>query len=555
VKTRWDDAFDVVVLGSGMAGLSAALAAKEHGLKPALLEKGDKAGGGTVYSYGLVWVGNNPIGRREGYADSREETIAYLKFLGAGYEIEDNLLAFVDGAPVALEFFMKAGIPFQLCRLLPDHYYDMAPGSKKVGRTVEVALLSGYDVGEWREKLVRSPYLPVGATSDEFIRWGGHGSYRNWSPELLAERRERDMLGCGAGLAAHFLKAVLGRDVPIMLSTGADRLVTRNGAVVGVVARQGERELRLRARRGVVIATGGYEANRDLVRSYEGFRDWETQFPPTVTGDGLVMAAEIGARVHLIPMNMAIFLGFRLPPERPGEAAVFRLAGITDVCRPHTLVVNRDGERFADESYFQAVLNGLRQFDVWQHRYSNLPCYLIFDQNFADKYPFAGSSPGRAIPEWVTRADTLRGLAKALDIDGGRLEETARRFNEFALTGKDEDFQRGTAAWASSLTGDPHHTPNPNLGPVERPPFYGVRLVASGVSSAGLLTNRQGQVLHLRGHAIPGLYASGNAASFVDYGAGYQAGLSLARGMTFSYLAVRHMIEKERNALTRTSQS
>ena len=123
MKTRWDDAFDVVVLGSGMAGLSAALAAKEHALKPALLEKGDKAGGGTVYSYGLVWVGNNPIGRREGYADSREETIAYLKFLGAGYEIEDNLLAFVDGAPVALEFFMKAGIPFQLCRLLPDHYY------------------------------------------------------------------------------------------------------------------------------------------------------------------------------------------------------------------------------------------------------------------------------------------------------------------------------------------------------------------------------------------------------------------------------------------------
>jgi len=539
-----DEAFDVVVIGSGMAGLSAALAASEHGLKAVVLEKGDQVGGGTAYSYGLVWVGNNSVGRKAGCDDSREETIAYLRFLGAGYEIEENLLALVDGAPEALDFFIERGIPFQLCRTLPDHYYDAAPGSKRMGRTVEVPLISGYELGQWREKLVRSPYLPVGATSDEAIRWGGHGNYKNWDPNLMEERREHDTLGCGAGLAAHFLKAVVARDVPVWLSTPAERLVTDDGAVAGVIARRGGRELKLGARRGVVIATGGYEANRELVRRYEAFHEWETQFPPSVSGDGLVMAAEIGACVHLTAMNMAIFLGFMVPGEHPGDPSVFRLAGITEVCRPHTLVVNREGERFADESYFQAILNGLRQFDVWRHRHANLPCYLIFDQNYADKYPFAGSAAGRPIPEWVSRAGTLAELATMLGIDGGRLEATVRRVNTFAEAGRDDDFGRGASPWAGALTGDPFQIPNPNLGPVERPPFYGARLVVSGVSSAGLLTSPHGQVLHLRGRAISGLYASGNASAFVDYGAGYQAGLSLARGMTFSYLAVRQMVAK-----------
>lgn len=544
MKNGWDEIFDVVVVGSGMAALSAALAAAEHGLAPVVLEKADLAGGGTVYSYGLVWVGNNSVGRREGYADSREETITYLRYLGAGYEIEENMLAFVEGAPEALDFFIDRGIPFQLCRALPDHYYDAAPGSKPVGRTVEVALISGYELGEWRDRLVRSPYLPVGATSDEAIAWGGHGNYGNWDPAVMEERRRRDVLGCGAGLAAHFLKAVLGRGAPLWLSTPVTRLVTEDGAVTGVVSRRGGREWRLGARRGVVLATGGYEANAELVRRYEAFREWETMFPASVNGDGLLMGAEIGASVHLVAMNMAIFLGFRVPGERSGDPPVFRLAGITDVCRPHTLVVNREGERFADESYFQAILNGLRQFDVWRHRHVNLPCFLIFDQHYADKYPFAGSPAGRPIPDWVSRAGSLRELASVLGIDGARLEATVRRFNKFAEGGRDEDFGRGTAPWGTALTGDPHHRPNPNLGPVERPPFYGVRLVVSGVSSAGLLTNRHGQVLHVRGHAIPGLYASGNVAAFVDYGAGYQAGLSLARGMTWSYLAVRHMAGK-----------
>jgi 3-oxosteroid 1-dehydrogenase len=262
------------------------------------------------------------------------------------------------------------------------------------------------------------------------------------------------------------------------------------------------------------------------------------------------MAAEIGAAIHLIPMNMAMFLGFNIPNERPGEEPTYRSAGNKELSYPHTLVVNQDGERFADESYFQAILSALRHFDVWRHRHANLPCYLIFDQSYADKYSFAASPAGSPIPTWVSRANTLDELAAALGIDGARLAKTVARFNEFARDGEDRDFQRGRAPWSNYYAGDLTHQPNANLGPVERPPFYGIRLIPSGLSSAGLLTNGHGQVVHLRGHPMPGLYASGNAAVYVDYGAGYQAGLSLARGMTFSYLAVQHMLGEAAQART-----
>jgi 3-oxosteroid 1-dehydrogenase len=538
----WDASVDVLVVGSGMAGLSAALAAVDSGLQALVLEKGAKVGGGTSYSYGGLWIGNNPIARAEGYSDSREEVLSYLTYLAAGYALEENMLAFLDGAPQALNFFLHSGIPFQLVHGLPDHYYDTAPGSKPEGRMIEAALISGYALKDWQDKVDVSPHVPMGATFEDAIRWGGHGNYRNWDHDILADRQRLDMRGFGAGLVAQFVRALVGRNVPIWLSTPADRLIVEDGAVVGLVARQGEREVRVGARHGVVLATGGYESNPDLVEQYEGLPEWGSVFPKTLTGDGLVMAAEIGARVRSIPLNMAILLGFSIPGELGAEDATFRPAGTNELSFPHTLAINRDGERFADESYFQALLQGIRQFDVWSHRHPNLPCYLVFDQNYVDKYSFAGLPPGNAMPNWVSRGDTARTLAAELGVDADGLERTLRRFNEFARTGKDEDFHRGTAAWSAHYGGDLTHQPNANLGPVERPPFYGVRVVPGGISSTGLLTNRQAQVVHMRGHSIPRLYATGNAAAYVDYGVGYQAGISLARGMTFSYLAVQHML-------------
>ena len=182
----------------------------------------------------------------------------------------------------------------------------------------------------------------------------------------------------------------------------------------------------------------------------------------------------------------------------------------------------------------------MRKFDALKHDYANLPCFLIFDQQFAANYSLAHLPVG-AVPASVARADTILELAGKLRIDADGLERTVARFNSFAATGVDEDFRRGGLPW-SLASRSPEGRRNASLGSLELPPFYAIQLHPSLRStSAGLLTNAHAQVLHQRRHPIPGLYASGVVAARTELGAGYQAGLNLASGMTFSYLAVQHM--------------
>ena len=537
------ETFDVVVIGSGLAGLSAALAAKKHGLETILIEKTALIGGSTAVSTGSIWIGNNSLARQAGLGDSRDETIAYMRFLAGGYAVEEQMLAFVDHADEALTYFLDAGIPLSLVSGLPDHYYDSAPGSKPEGRMLEAQVIEGAALGPWQGKIALSPYLAAGVSFTEIIRWGGRGNAKNWDAAVIADRRKRDVRGLGAGLVAQFLKAVVEAGVTVLTETAADRLIVEDGEVHGVIARKGGDELRLRTKRGVLIAAGGYESNPRLVREYEGLSqdNWQTMFSPALTGDGLVMAAEIGAKVHTLPINMNTFLGYRTPPKRPGDPPGFQTGNVGMTTFPHTMVVNRYGKRFGDESYFQDIVAASRRFDVWGHDYPNLPSYVIFDSNFAEKYTFNGAPPGSAIPNWVQRAGSIGALGTQLGIDPAALEATLAHFNEHARLGRDPDFRRGEAAWARLFTGDLTNSLNPNLGPVERPPFYGLRLTLSGGASAGLMTDTVARVTHVRGLPIKGLYASGNAAACTDFGAGYQAGESLARGMVFSYLAVRHM--------------
>jgi 3-oxosteroid 1-dehydrogenase len=529
----------VVIAGSGMAGLSAALTAADHGLKAVILEKAEKAGGGSSWSNGGLWIGNNSIARGEGISDSRDETLSYLKFLGAGHEVQENTLAYMEGSLAALDYFSGLGVPFQLVHGLPDHYYDMAPGSKREGRMLEVPLVSAHELGEWRGKTEISPFVPSIVTFEESIKWGGRGNMRNWDHKLLEERRRLDLRGRGAGLVVQFMKGVLARRVPIRLGSRVERLHSEDSVVTGVTVRSHGKALHLRARRGVLLASGGYASNTRLTRELDGFPEWETFFPETIEGDGMIMANEIGASVRKIQDFMCHFLGYRNPA--PGDTHPFVEAGTNMLAFPHSIVVNRYGERFADESYFQAILNGLRLFDVWRHENPNTPCYAIFDQSYADRYTFGNAPAGAPIPDWVVRADTLQALGVKLGIDGERMQATVARFNEAARLGEDPDFRRGSAAWSKYYTGDLTHKPNANLGPLERAPYYGVKLVVSGSSSAGLLTNGRGQVMHIRGHPIAGLYASGDVSAYVEQGSGFQAGTALGRGMAFSYLAVKHM--------------
>src|ERR1700674_3982294 len=187
------DAWDIVVLGSGIAGLAAALAAHELGLRPVVLEKASTLGGGTINSYGLIWAGQTHLAEAAGYSDTRDEAIAYLRFLGGGSHDDARMTAFVDRSPEALKFFENCGVRFRLVRGVTDHYYGSSPGSHAVGRSVETELISGFDLGDWRDRVPPPDDVPCFVTAEEQVAWGGINSFSRWDRGLVRQRQLHDM--------------------------------------------------------------------------------------------------------------------------------------------------------------------------------------------------------------------------------------------------------------------------------------------------------------------------------------------------------------------------
>jgi len=253
------------------------------------------------------------------------------------------------------------------------------------------------------------------------------------------------------------------------------------------------------------------------------------------------MATEIGAALAAVPpQNLGCFFGYQVPGEEHEGKPLFR-ASWEGGC-PHAIWVNRAGRRFGDESFYRDYLPRTRLWDGTSQTQPNFPPYLVFDSQFREKHPLGSFVPGQPLPEeLVARDETLRGLAEKLGIDAAGLEATVARFNRFTVEGVDPDFGRGTYPWAAMMTGDRTRA-HPNLGTLEKPPYYGLRLrVASvGINAAGLATDGHARVLHVRGRPIDGLYAVGNAAAPLDTGAGYQSGLSNLRGLVGGTFAARH---------------
>jgi 3-oxosteroid 1-dehydrogenase len=532
------ESYDVVIIGSGAAGMASAVAAAELGLSSLVLEKAEKLGGGTAISAGALWVGANHLNAAAGGSDSPAEVIDYLRYVGAGGIDTDRMHTFVEEAPHALKFFEACGIPFQLSQRI-DHYYGVAPGAKNGGRIVDTPPIAGADLGEYKDRVL----LPAGRlfrhSGNEMAQLGGVNNPAAWDEALLTERERQDMRGGGTGLVAWFIRLAAARGVEIRTGSAVERLITEAGHVTGVITSRGER---IEARRGVVIACGGYESNPDLVASYEALPGFQSMFPDSVSGDGLIMATEIGAAVRVIGNNLSVFMGFRNPDDAPpGGTAICRLSGTQELPSKHTMVVNRYGRRFTDETFFQAAAPSLRLFDVNTREQPNLPCFFIFDSQYACSQSFAGRKPGAPIPPWVASGATLAEVAAALGIDAAGLQATADRFSADARQGSDSEFHRG-----ETPRGLTRFAPGATLGSIEQPPFYGIELHPTSLASAGLLTDQRARAIHVRGMPIPGLYAIGNAAARTETGSGYQTGFSLASAMTFGLIAARDMSKTNR---------
>jgi len=521
----WDLEVDLVAAGSGLGGLTAAIVAHDLGRSVVVLEKAPVLGGVSAYSLAQVFVPCNHKQAAAGVTDSPAAARKYLEFLAGGFADEELMARLLEVGPEAVRYLEEqANVPWQIIDDLPDYHYPHVEGTLASGRYLEVEPIRAAELGEWATRIASCPIAPPGITNREMIAFGGVTHVLGWDYALVGKRMSEGVLTCGVGMMAHLVRAaMIERSISVELECPVCELACEDGAVVGVRAERAGRPFRVRARRGVVLAIGGYDSNPELARYYEQLPEWHSSAPPFVEGDNLVLAGELGAATAVVPPhNLSLLFGYHVPGEEHFGKPLYRPS--LEGGYPHALWVNRAGRRFCDESFYRDHQPKVRAWDGIAQAQPNFPPYLILDQSCRDKYPVANFMPGQEIPEeLLARADTLGELAEKLGIDGRELEATVERFNRFAAEGRDPDFGRGRWPWAARMSGDADFE-NPNLAPLTERPFYGMRLVpaGAGVGSAGLKTNRHAQVMHVRGRPIPGLYAVGNSAALLDIGAGYQ---------------------------------
>ena len=530
---------DVVVLGTGASGLTAALAAHGHGASVLVLEKSDKVGGTSAWSGGMIWIPNNPLMRAAGIEDSKEAALTYLAALSHGLIDRELAAAFVDAGPEMVTW-LQAHTPadFQLVGEFPDYHPEHPGGKTAGGRSLECKLFSYDELADAKHRVtVGHNYGTAPITMEESTL--GRAVPIEVPPGERERRAQRDERGCGQALVGRLYKGCLDRDVEILTSHRAVSLVTDNGKVTGIVAEGPDGELEVQASGGVVLATGGFEWNPDLVRAFLRGPMSSPVSVPTNEGDGLTMCMRIGAALG--NMREAWWMpAVEVPSDDAGGTQIHLFAA--ERARPRSIMVNRAGRRFTNEAAnYNAFGAAFHEQDVARFEYANLPCWFIFDQKHLQSFGFIGTPVGAPAANWVTSASTLAELAGKLGIDEDALANTVARWNGFADQGKDLDFHRGESAH-DNWWGDPQAkgTPAATLGPLDTGPFYAVEVKSGALGTkGGPLTDTCGRVQDVDGGTIDGLYAAGNVMASVmgmTYGG---AGGTLAPGMVFGFIGGR----------------
>jgi len=525
-------AFNIVVVGTGAAGLSAALAGAVNGARVLVLEKAPVVGGTTAMSGGCIWIPGHHHMAKLGVSDSREAALEYIRAVSPDgwHNTEEPLwAAFVDRAPEMLQF-VETHSPSRFTPNLDPDPYAEAPGGMAFGRNVSAAPIRIGMLGVWAKK-VRRPTVDVRINYGEVIDTHFFSNPKKGMRRLLPRLLWRKLMGRhvrGNALTIGLLKGCLDKGVEIWTEASARKLCQDDGRVTGIEVDH-DGEVKTIAAGSVILASGGFEWNPEMMAEhFPGPVEW-TASPSTNTGDGQRMAADAGAQLDR--MDQALIMG-TTPVTYEG-----RIQGqpAADYFLPHTMIVNRHGKRFVNEKQMNIGL-AFSERDPETGTPRHLPAWRIYDGQYAAKYPHA--LPKASVPGNHFRADTLAELARQIDVDADGLVETAKRFSEFARTGTDEDFGRGGSIWDRNRAADPTHKPSPTLGTIDKPPFYAMPFKASFLGTkGGARTNERGQCLRADGTAIPGLYAAGNvmANSFGSRGVG--AGTTLGPCLTWGYIA------------------
>ncbi|NLE80539.1 MAG: 3-oxosteroid 1-dehydrogenase [Rhodococcus sp.] len=555
--------YDIVVVGSGAGGMTAALTAAHNGLSVVVLEKAAHFGGSSARSGGGVWIPNNEVLVRDGVDDTPEAARTYLHSIIGDVVPKERIDTYIDRGPEMLSFVLKnSSLELQWVPNYSD-YYPEAPGGRLGGRSVEPKPFNGKKLGaklgELEPDYVKAPSNFVITQAD--YRWlnllvrnprGPLRAMRVGMRFLAAKVTGKDLLVRGRALMAGLYTGLEAAGVPILLNTPLTDLEVENGVVTGVTATVDGESQTFTARHGVVIASGGFEHNEEARKKFQRApigTEW-TVGAKANTGDGIWAGEKHGAALDLME---DAWWGPSIPLTGGPWFA------LSERSLPGCIMVNDRAERFVNESapYVEAthaMYGG--KYGQGEGPGENIPCWMILDQRYRDRYTFAGITPRSPFPgRWlkagvVVKADTLAELAEQTGLPADKLAESVSRFNGFAQSGKDEDFGRGDSGY-DHYYGDPRNKPNPSLGALEKAPFYAIKMVPGDLGTkGGMRTDSDAHVLREDGSVIENLYAVGNASGPVMGHTYAGPGATIGPAMTFAYLAVLDIAKKAKQERT-----
>lgn len=545
---RFDYDCDVLVVGSGAGALTAGLRAQSQSLKALLVEKSSKLGGTSSYSGGAAWVPNNPLSVAAGLQDSTEKALSYMEAVipeKGPVSSEARRRAYLAQSLEMLKFTEQVGFKWKASVPYPD-YHCLAPGSSAFGRTVEAKIFNLRNLGSWRKLMLTPPsWTPAVETVEARSLFRMGASLTDFAigmkvilTSLLRMAAGQLPVSLGQAMIGQllFLNKQLGteiwRESPLL-----ELITDENGAVIGGVVQRDGRRLRVRAAKGVVLAAGGFSRNKTMRKQYLRHvrtDSWSTTAPHD-HGDAVRAGEQVGGATAML--EHAWWMPVNVLSGQPDIEVASRAF-------PHSIIVDKTGSRFLNEATDYCDVGA--QIQEHNEAVPAVPCWLILDSVHRRKYMLGrmlpGVTPKSAIkPGQLYKDDTITGLAKQIGVDRKGLVKTIERFNKFAHTGVDKDFDRGLNPY-DNVFSDPKNKPNPNLGTIAKPPFYATPLYPGDLGTkGGLITDEYARVLKEDGTPIQRLYASGNTTASVMGSTYPGAGATLGPAMTFAFVAVNHI--------------
>lgn len=549
---------DVLVIGSGAGGLAAAVTAAEMGLQVVVAEKAPVMGGTTAFSGGWLWIPNAPHAVAAGQGEDPDTVRAYLRAVIGNHYDAALIDRYLEAAPRMLEFFeARTEVKFNPGAAVPDFHAEL-PGGATGWRSVVAAPYDGRRLGKLihrlRKPIPETTFLGMGIASGVDMRMflTAMRSPRAFAyvtrrvlknlRDLALYRRPMQIVN-GNALVARLMRSAEDRGVTMLTDAPAQRLLREGARVSGAMLETPEGAVVVRARRGVVLATGGFPHAPDrlgaLLPHVQAGTPHVSAAPETNTGDGLRLAESVGGHVSATLAHAAAYAPVSIVPRDDGTQG--RFPHLVERGKPGLIAVLASGQRFVNEGgpYHDYVRDMIAATPAGQQVRS----WLICDQHFLRRYGLGAVKPapvpyGRWVANgYLKRGATIEALAAACGIDPAGLAQTVARYNAGAVTGHDPDFNRGGTAY-TRVQGDPDHRPNPAIAPIGAGPYYAIEIVPGSLGTfAGIVTDPDGRVLGDDGSPVPGLFAAGNDMNSVMGGAYPSGGITLGPAMTFGFLA------------------